>query len=1002
MACFEAFFDNLPWGRLAQERAEVGFLERELARTNAKAESIRQHKLDMEFECLRLAEESHQSQAAVDKLKQAAEQKRNDMYKASEESTRLQEDAAKYEAARARSEVDRESALDRYREAKREVQKAESEVEEAKRCLDGLREEEHRIEAEVESAKGELNNLRTELSDLRTEMVHVRRELRDTYNESARLARALQKEASAVASLQKQLRDMEDTRSGLHERWESEDFNTSDDPVPASIDESRGTQRSNEAANSCAASAVSDVFNAEQAARAAKAAEKAEKAAKEADKATAEAVSKAKIANAAAARDRSKSVERRSKSSERRTPPKRQRDKPAPLGAVEVKQVPRVSSGNNLQIQPGTHQRGDPSPGASSRGRVAGRSASRTRQPTVPSMFNGVLGPRTPTPVQFPILPGSKNAVPAPWSTKNSRWEELSRRHGAPKTQAAMREFIDATTKLMTEVPSSKDAGAVLRKALSLSESLFGKVHEDTLKAVNNYALYLELRGGKPEETKSLYMRAIEGRRRLCGYQDVATLDSMFNYATFLAKIGEDGQSEMMFMDTRTGSVKEMGLNHHASLECTWASMILLEKKGDDDEALRLAQEHIAYLDTDLGPNHPDTVKTLVLTATIMTVRANPDSTPEKIIKFVKDVLRRNTQVHGVADEGSSTLGYNLAVFMVNHEQEQEGIDQLKELLETCEKDNGVENSATLGYMEDLATLLLEALERPKEAAPYLRKLVDARTKVLGPGHEDTLRVGRLLATCIDPEEAVAVYRTIVKHQAEVSGLDDAQTLEDRYQFSIRLYEAKQTDECIKEISSVMTKLETNLGFGDNWVVNCATKLGELYRIKADYEKAEALFRRVVQHFQARLAGELESTDEDDEDEDMMKQDVADSSFNLALTLLQSGKNREAEEYFQISLSHFQLHLEQGGEEIRINTKKMLAKAIEAQGAHRLVDASALWEEVAADATVILGKSHPTTLEVEDHCSEISAIVRHKIVNRELPKQELDPPLSSGPTVRAG
>lgn len=136
------------------------------------------------------------------------------------------------------------------------------------------------------------------------------------------------------------------------------------------------------------------------------------------------------------------------------------------------------------------------------------------------------------------------------------------------------------------------------------------------------------------------------------------------------------------------------------------------------------------------------------------------------------------------------------------------------------------------------------------EAGRQLGDVLAELNRIVGPEHEDTLRVRRLLAHATggagDPLQAVRMLRTLLAEQARVLDADHAETLATRQYLAVNLGEAGYRDQAVEILRALLPDRRRVLGGDNEHTLRTAHMLARNIAAMGQTAEAIALLKEVV------------------------------------------------------------------------------------------------------------------------------------------------------------
>jgi hypothetical protein len=137
-----------------------------------------------------------------------------------------------------------------------------------------------------------------------------------------------------------------------------------------------------------------------------------------------------------------------------------------------------------------------------------------------------------------------------------------------------------------------------------------------------------------------------------------------------------------------------------------------------------------------------------------------------------------------------------------------------------------------------------------ERAAVQLRDALAELDRIVGPEHEDTLRVRQLLAHAVggagDPLEAAAMLETLLPEQTRILGPDDEITLTSRQYLAVNLGEAGYRDRAVAILRVLLPDRRRVLGNDDPHTLRTAHMLARNLAAMGEVNEAIALLRELV------------------------------------------------------------------------------------------------------------------------------------------------------------
>ncbi|RKL04917.1 hypothetical protein BFJ70_g17166 [Fusarium oxysporum] len=235
-------------------------------------------------------------------------------------------------------------------------------------------------------------------------------------------------------------------------------------------------------------------------------------------------------------------------------------------------------------------------------------------------------------------------------------------------------------------------------------------------------------------------------------------------------------------------------------------------------------------------------------------------------------------------EEAKSGLLFNVAEALSIQGRYEGAAKLYRETLEAREKVLGKEHPDTLSSMNNLA-LVLRKIGKYEEAEKMHRETLEAREKVLGKEHPSTLSSMNNLALVLgnmgEYEEAEKMHRETLELKEKVLGKEHPSTLSSMNNLALVLGNMGEYKEAEKMYRETLEAREKVLGKEHPSTLGSMNNLATVLRKIGEYEEAEKMHRETLEAREKVLGKEHPST--------------LGSMNNLALVLKKIGKYEEAE-----------------------------------------------------------------------------------------------------------
>ncbi|HVF73207.1 MAG TPA: tetratricopeptide repeat protein [Chthoniobacterales bacterium] len=277
-----------------------------------------------------------------------------------------------------------------------------------------------------------------------------------------------------------------------------------------------------------------------------------------------------------------------------------------------------------------------------------------------------------------------------------------------------------------------------------------------------------------------------------------------------------------------------------------------------------------------------------------------------------------------------------------------EAEDALRTVTEAREKLLGAEHADTLRSRTRLAYALYRH-GKYNEAIAQFRSIVALEERILGPTHPDTLLSRNGLAIALDnsgkPAEAEVEHRRILEIREKVLGPEHPDTLRTRNNIALTLDRQGRHAEASSEFQQVIDLENRILGTEHPDTLRSRSSFAYSLDHQGKYAEAEVNLRDVIR-LQERILGPEHP-------------DTLVSRLRLDKALMSQGKFAEAEADFIVLIADEERVLGPDHPDT-LSARSGLANALQAQG--KFADAAARYREVIPLEEKVLGPTHPNTL----------------------------------------
>jgi len=332
-----------------------------------------------------------------------------------------------------------------------------------------------------------------------------------------------------------------------------------------------------------------------------------------------------------------------------------------------------------------------------------------------------------------------------------------------------------------------------------------------------------------------------------------------------------------------------LGPEHPDTLKSMNNLAIVLWHEGHYADAEKLHRETLDIRRRVLGPEHPDTLNSMNILAVVLDEEGHY-ADAEKLYRGTLDIQRR---VLGPEHPDTLQSMNNLATVLDDEGQYFEAEKLDRETLEIRRRVLGPEHPETLRSMYNLATVLwLES--HYADAEKLHRETLDIQRRVLGPEHPDTLNSMNRLANVLDDEghyvEAEKLYRETLDIQRRVLGPEHPLTLWSMNNLAAVLGDEGQYFEAEKLDRETLEIRRRVLGPEHPDTLKSATNLANGLYHENHYVEAEKLYRDTLD-IQRRVLGPDHP-------------DIAGSTYSLGCIAARRGRRDEALSLLRDAVDH--------------------------------------------------------------------------------------------------
>jgi Tfp pilus assembly protein PilF len=248
---------------------------------------------------------------------------------------------------------------------------------------------------------------------------------------------------------------------------------------------------------------------------------------------------------------------------------------------------------------------------------------------------------------------------------------------------------------------------------------------------LSNLAL-IKVRKGKVAESTDLLKQASETAEKRLGPNDEQTIDILGQYAISLAGFGRVNDAVDIHRDLLKRCQEVFGDIHPRTGDAQHLLGSALIKLGQYNEAEKCYEHSAGIRERTHGPDHAETAKAYFNLGLIREAKGDFAGASA----YYGHVLKIDIKAHG---QDSSTVAHDMAALARTLTQEgkfDEAVSRLNQHIVFIEKEFGKDNLVLGISLLALATIE-EKRENYKNAEGLFKRVIDIRTRNLGPEHHD-------------------------------------------------------------------------------------------------------------------------------------------------------------------------------------------------------------------------------------------------------------------------
>lgn len=277
---------------------------------------------------------------------------------------------------------------------------------------------------------------------------------------------------------------------------------------------------------------------------------------------------------------------------------------------------------------------------------------------------------------------------------------------------------------------------------------------------------------GRLDEARATLERLLARERRALGPSHPETLETAAELGRSLRIAGEFSRAETVLRDAaslvrrdRPGAWRAL-----VTIESLLAETLLVQSRGVEAEPI--ARSVLATVDRNLGPEHPERIRALLLQGSALTALYRyPEAAASTEL-----ALGLSRRIYGNAHPATADALTFHALAQERLSHFDAALAAVQESIAIREKALGPDHPRSILARYQLGVLTANA-DRRAEAVAIFRDVVARRAAILGEGHPDTLRAMKSLYLALDAlerrEETAAVTSRMTRaYEAATAGPD--------------------------------------------------------------------------------------------------------------------------------------------------------------------------------------------------------------------------------------
>ena len=505
------------------------------------------------------------------------------------------------------------------------------------------------------------------------------------------------------------------------------------------------------------------------------------------------------------------------------------------------------------------------------------------------------------------------------------------------------RNFLSDKVLILFNATRFDAAGEILRLFMSKLESLKAT---DTIDYTNFEIELGRLRHkqGKYADSYAIIKSACEKRVRLCGENDIATVDVMHKLAISLSDLARHEEALALREKVLTLRRRLCGDEHIDTLKAMNNLAVSLSALNRHAEAVKLLEKLLESERRILGEKHPDTIGAMNnLANSLRAVERSAEA-----VNLHEEAVTLNRKILGKKHPETIAAMNNLAISLQACGRREEAAILQKKVFSLSREILGKEHPNTLAAMNNLGISLNE-LGQSKKAVSLQKKVLSLSEKILGEKHPDTIGAMNNLAISLRSvgccAEAVELHEKVLELRRQRHGNENSETLDAMNNLAISLQACERHAEAVSLLEELLILRRRIYGEKNIEDLHIINSLACSLRSINEHEKAIELQRKSFALSRELLGAEAP--------------DTLKSANNLAWTLTMRGHYGEAVELMEVILPLCRRILGEGNIDT-LGAADTLIHALDGLGRH--AEALELLRESLNQCRETFGENHPLTV----------------------------------------